>query len=130
MSLYLRNNLNYPSVISINFMSLFKYICHQKTERCLKLLGKPMPICSRCFGVYSGILMGMILLLLVFDIKVSKIQAISFLIILNVPLVIDGITQHFSFRESNNLLRFITGLIGGVGSSFALFYILNKIFFR
>jgi uncharacterized membrane protein len=32
-----------------------------------------------------------------------------------IPTFIDGTTQLFGFRESNNLLRFSTGLIGGIG---------------
>ena len=32
-----------------------------------------------------------------------------------IPTAIDGFTQLFEFRESNNALRFITGLIGGLG---------------
>jgi len=86
-----------------------------------------MPLCSRCFGIYLGILFGMILLLLIFDVRVSKIQAIYLLIILNLPVFVDGITQSFKLRESNNVLRFFTGFIGGTGSSFAIVYILNKI---
>jgi len=32
-----------------------------------------------------------------------------------IPTFMDGSTQLFGFRESNNLLRLITGLIGGIG---------------
>jgi uncharacterized membrane protein len=32
-----------------------------------------------------------------------------------IPAVIDGTTQLFMVRESNNILRLLTGLIGGVG---------------
>lgn len=31
------------------------------------------------------------------------------------PCAIDGFTQLFEYRESNNILRLITGLLGGVG---------------
>jgi len=31
------------------------------------------------------------------------------------PLIIDGITQYLGFRESNNALRFLTGLAAGIG---------------
>ena len=36
-------------------------------------------------------------------------------IILLVPAFLDGTTQLFNFRESNNILRLITGLLGGIG---------------
>ena len=32
-----------------------------------------------------------------------------------IPAFIDGTTQLSGIRESNNILRFITGLIGGIG---------------
>jgi uncharacterized membrane protein len=32
-----------------------------------------------------------------------------------IPTIIDGTTQLSGFRESNNTLRFCTGLIGGIG---------------
>jgi uncharacterized membrane protein len=32
-----------------------------------------------------------------------------------IPTFLDGFTQLISLRESNNLLRLFTGLIGGVG---------------
>ena len=35
--------------------------------------------------------------------------------ILLIPVSIDGFTQLFDLRESNNTLRFITGFIGGIG---------------
>jgi uncharacterized membrane protein len=31
------------------------------------------------------------------------------------PTFSDGLTQFFDFRESNNALRFCTGLIAGIG---------------
>ena len=32
-----------------------------------------------------------------------------------IPTVIDGFTQFLGLRESNNNLRFVSGVIGGVG---------------
>lgn len=32
-----------------------------------------------------------------------------------IPTFADGFTQLLGFRESNNILRFTTGLIGGLG---------------
>lgn len=35
--------------------------------------------------------------------------------IITIPLIVDGLTQYLEYRESNNSLRFITGLSAGVG---------------
>ena len=48
--------------------------------------------------------------------------------ILMVPAAADGITQYFGPRESTNNLRFITGLIGGVGLIIFLKIIIRWIF--
>jgi uncharacterized membrane protein len=40
------------------------------------------------------------------------------------PLVIDGLTQYYGLRMSNNHLRAITGLVAGIGSGIALPFIL------
>ena len=37
-----------------------------------------------------------------------------------IPTFIDGITQFLGLRESNNDLRFTTGLIGGIGLAILL----------
>lgn len=40
---------------------------------------------------------------------------LSFAIMLLIPTAIDGLTQLKGYRESNNALRFFTGLLGGLG---------------
>ncbi len=35
--------------------------------------------------------------------------------ILLIPTVIDGLTQFFGIQESNNVRRFITGILSGLG---------------
>ena len=40
---------------SIHF---FSYICHQQADRSFHVLGEQFAVCSRCFGVYFGLLLG------------------------------------------------------------------------
>ena len=42
-----------------------------------------------------------------------SVTILGFLMV--IPTTIDGFTQLFGLRESNNYLRFFSGLIGGVG---------------
>jgi len=44
-----------------------------------------------------------------------NIKLLIISIILMMPTTIDGITQYFGPRESTNKIRFITGVIGGIG---------------
>ena len=29
-------------------------VCHQRSERCFWIQGRPMPVCARCTGLYAG----------------------------------------------------------------------------
>lgn len=94
-------------------MSVFDYICHRKPERSFFYKGHQFPVCARCTGFYiSGI--ASIILLNFIPVPYS-LTTLLIGILLLIPCAIDGFTQLFEYRESNNILRLITGLIGGVG---------------
>lgn len=106
-------------------MKLPIWICHQKPERCFKLKGKPMILCSRCFGFYSFMLLGFLFSLIVRI--VSNLNAkLLFIItlVLTFPFFFDSATQFFGWRESNNYLRFITGSLAGLILGIDVYYIL------
>nr|WP_269748813.1 DUF2085 domain-containing protein [Lysinibacillus timonensis] len=84
--------------------------CHRIPERCLHIKGEPMPICTRCFAILIGYLC------LPFTLLFSNIP-LWVPILLSLPMIIDGFTQRWKWRESNNLLRFITGLLFGIGQT-------------
>ena len=99
--------------IIIDIMNIGKYICHQKPERSFFIKGRQFPVCARCTGFYSGLVV-----YLVYSIFYSNNYDLSMLIlsiILMIPVAVDGLTQYFGPRESTNKLRFITGFIGGIG---------------
>ena len=94
-------------------MSVFDYICHRKPERSFFYKGRQFPVCARCTGFYiSGITS---IILLNFIPVPYSITTLLIGIILLIPCAIDGFTQLFEMRESINILRLITGLLGGVG---------------
>ena len=88
-------------------------ICHRKPERSFFIKGHQFPVCARCTGFYTGLA---IFLLYTFFYTIEyNITSLIISIILLIPVSIDGFTQLFGLRESNNNLRFITGFIGGIG---------------
>lgn len=96
-------------------MNLTYLICHRMPERSFFLKGYQFPVCARCTGIYIG---------LIFAIFFKSFINISFhsdliCFLFVFPLVLDGITQFFKLRESNNLFRLITGLM----FSFSLIFI-------
>ncbi|SCG85435.1 DUF2085 domain-containing protein [Methanobacterium congolense] len=89
------------------------FICHRLPERTFKVKGHYFPVCSRCTGAYIGAFSYFIFVY--FFYVQYDITIILTAILMILPMFLDGITQLFSFRVSNNALRFTTGLIAGIG---------------
>lgn len=89
--------------------------CHCIDERSFHMKRKRFPICARCTGELVGIIAGCITYWY-FHLSVY------WLILLMLPMVLDGAVQLLTAYESNNALRFVTGL--GFG------YALLQLFFK
>lgn len=88
-------------------------ICHRIPERTFKIRGKYFPVCSRCTGFYIGAFSYFIYAYFVYVEYTFSLILLAFLMI--IPAFLDGFTQLIETRESNNTLRLLTGLAGGVG---------------
>ena len=88
-------------------------ICHRIPERTFKIRGHYFPVCSRCTGLYIGAFSYFIYAYF-FYVEYS-LSLVLLAILMVIPTFADGFTQLLGFRESNNILRFTTGLIGGLG---------------
>jgi uncharacterized membrane protein len=84
--------------------------CHRKPERSFFWKGKQFPVCARCTGIHLGYLS--------FPLFLFSVISLNFwiTILMIVPTLVDGLTQAFLKRESNNLLRVTTGLMAGIGA--------------
>ena len=103
-----------------------KYICHRMPERSFFIKGHQFPVCARCTGFYTGLIVFLVwncLYGINYDINTLAIS-----MVLMVPAAIDGFTQYFGPRESTNALRFTTGFIGGIGLIIFLKIIIRGIF--
>jgi len=97
-----------------HYLTVFtQYICHRKPERTFKIKNHYFPVCSRCTGFYVGAFSYFIYVY--FNFVEYTLSLIFIAILMIIPAFIDGTTQLSGIRESNNILRFITGLIGGIG---------------
>lgn len=107
-----------------NYYEVFNFlnskICHQYSPRSLFFFENNIGLCARCFAFYTTAFL-YILFLFFIDIKVKNSLKIYMFFLFVSPLVIDGITQLFQLRESNFLLRTITGAMAGIGVSVILF---------
>jgi uncharacterized membrane protein len=84
-------------------------LCHRMPERSIPFFGIEKYLCARCLGLSLGGSLGIILNQIGY--YVSPILALICLI----PMLIDGFSQAFHLRESNNYLRLSTGFFFGFG---------------
>lgn len=94
-------------------MDYSKLICHRKPERSFFIKGHQFPVCARCTGFYIALITYYIYTY--YNYVNYTPQLILIAILLLIPCFIDGTTQFKELRESNNTLRLITGLLGGLG---------------
>ena len=94
-------------------MNVLNVICHRNPERSFFIKGHQFPVCSRCTGFYISLIMYFTYTYYYYVNYTPELLLSAGLLL--IPTGIDGITQFFEFRESNNILRFITGFVGAIG---------------
>jgi uncharacterized membrane protein len=104
-------------------------LCHRIPDRTFKINKYYFPVCARCTGIYiSGF---SYFFIATFVPIIYNLELIMLSILLIIPMAVDGIFQLFNKRESNNKVRFLTGLFAGIGLAifakiinFIIFYIM------
>lgn len=92
------------------FMNIGKSLgCHQMAERSFFFKEYQFPICARC----TGVVIGQIISLVLATLKVNINILISLISVFT--MLIDWSLQYFKYKESTNLRRLITGILGGFG---------------
>ncbi|HEX7103798.1 MAG TPA: DUF2085 domain-containing protein [Nitrolancea sp.] len=97
----------------------FSLICHQVPDRSFHILGYKMAYCERCFAIYGATL----LLGLVYGASRRSMRPATILevVVLNIPMALDGFTQLFGWRESTWELRVITGSLFALAVAWFVF---------
>lgn len=95
------------------FYKFFSFVCHQIPERSFHILEHQFAVCSRCFGVYFGLLAG--LLAYPFIRPLDDIDPLPriWLFASMVPIGIDWTLGVFGIWENTHVSRFATGTILG-----------------
>jgi uncharacterized membrane protein len=103
--------------VSTPLYTFFSYICHQIPDRSFHVEGEQFAVCSRCFGVYFGLLAGFVIY--PFWRPIDEVEPLPrfWLFLSLVPIGIDWSLGMFGIWENTHLSRFITGLILGVACS-------------
>ena len=107
--------------ISSPIYSFYSYLCHQKPLRSFHILEHQFAVCSRCFGVYFGLLFGFIIYPFIRSIENIEPLPRIWLFLSLVPMGIDWMLGFFDIWENTHASRFITGLI--LGAACAIYII-------
>lgn len=103
--------------VSAPLYKFFSYICHQIPSRTFFVDGEPFGVCSRCFGVYFGLVFGN----LIYPLwqRIDEVEPVSkvWLFAACVPIAIDWSLTVFGIWENTFVSRFVTGLILGTACS-------------
>jgi uncharacterized membrane protein len=99
----------------------FSVLCHQMPERSFHLFGHQFAVCSRCFGVYFGLVFGFLVYPLFRKIEETEPFPRYWLFLSLVPIGVDWSLGVFGIWENTHLSRFLTGLI--LGTACAVFII-------
>lgn len=93
--------------------------CHCIDSRSFWIKGKKFPICARCTGELVGIIISFFTYWIIHT-------SVLFSLILMIPMVADGFLQLLTKYESNNIKRFITGIL--FGYALATLFIMSSVF--
>ena len=112
---------NYLTSISRPIYNFCSYICHQIPERSFHFGNHAFAVCSRCFGIYFGLLLGFAFY--PFLRPLEKIEPLSrfWLFLAMIPMAVDWGLGISGIWENTHFSRFITGLI--LGTACAVFII-------
>ena len=96
---------------SVLLETVFGTTCHRLPERSLLVGGVQMLVCSRCAGIYLGLLMGALLPAQGWAARRPRRLALG----VALPMLLDVLTQDLGLRPSWHAARLGTGWLLGLG---------------
>jgi uncharacterized membrane protein len=90
------------------------FVCAQIPAHSFYVFGHQLGLCERNFSIYASMFIGS----LVFVLTGKRMPGIPWWlwILMMLPMALDGTTQMFGWRESDWILRIVTGTLFGVGN--------------
>lgn len=92
----------------------FSYICHQISDRSFHVEEHSLAVCSRCFGVYCGLLFGFLVYPLTRRIEETEPFPRFWLFLAMIPMGVDWSLGFFEIWANTHWSRFTTGAILGM----------------
>ena len=139
-TLFTKNGLEYEGIYNYTHEQIGK----NKAEMVIRddMVGYKFATDVRDYAIYIGIIIGMLAFIKTKGYEEEKIPNIALLILLVIPLALDGATQLLAglmnnpsvywlysitgMAESTNLIRWITGVLAGVGVGWFVVPVVNS----
>ena len=89
------------------FEAWFEFQCHREAARSLVIFSHVLPVCIRCFGIYTGLGLGALVLrpkLEVWPLRIWVAVAAGL-------MIVDVVTENLGLRPEWGLVRLGTGLL-------------------
>ena len=83
--------------------------CHCRDDRSFYFRGRKFPVCARCTGMLAGWVAGCATYFF------TRIP-LRWLVVMILPLIIDGTAQQLTKYDSRNTRRLVTGVLFGYGT--------------
>ena len=97
--------------------------CHQQADRSFFLNNNQLPVCARDLGILSGLIMGLAAYLFV-----RRPVRWALLLLLLIPMALDGGAQALTSYESSNLIRAATGCLAGLSLGWGAGMLVERFF--
>ena len=91
----------------------FSFLCHQIPDRSFHVDGEQFAVCSRCFGVYFGLLAGLVAYPLWRGVDNIEPSPRVWLFLSLVPVIVDWSLTLFGVWKNTHFSRFLTGGVLG-----------------
>lgn len=103
---------------------LLHYVCAQIPSHSFYVFGHQLGLCARNFSIYTSMFLGS----LAFVVSKKRLPGIPWWlwIIMMLPMAWDGTTQMFGLRESDWILRLVTGTLFGLGNIWFALPLMHK----
>ncbi|MFC2145698.1 DUF2085 domain-containing protein, partial [Actinomycetota bacterium] len=108
-------------------------LCHQEVDRTFSVGMLNMPVCSRDTGIYLGIFISLITIILIERRRKGEVPSLKIILITVGVFLIMGLDVVLSFLgiiDSNNIIRLITGFFTGWFMVFLLLSLATNVMFK
>ena len=96
----------------------YSRVCHQIADRSFHIEGYPLAVCSRCFGIYSGYVLGLVVYPFSRPLTRTETPRRIWLLLALAPLAIDFAGDWAGVFDNTMLSRALTGLMAGAAGAF------------